>query len=324
MLNQVIEFYHMALSHIGMIRLQQTVSANFEHPRLNQECMHVALTCDTCQKTKLFGRGYGHLPIKEAQCAPWQEVAVDLIGPWIMYDQEGNEHSFTALTMVDTVTTCCEIVLLQNKTAAHVGYQFETQWLARHPRPQRCIFNQGNEFLGEAFQAVLRRHGVHPAGSTVKNPQSNAVCERLHQSIGNALRVLNYSAPPRTDVAAVKRINSALQTAAYAARTAIHSTMKESPGNMAHHCDMLLNTPLLVDFKLMRQQRQALIDRSLLFDYQPGQQVLKEAPANRKLDQQAIGPFPITRIHANGTVVIRLSPYITERINMRRIKPHRT
>jgi len=98
----------------------------------------------------------------------------------------------------------------------------------------------------------------------------------------------------------------------------MHTTMKESPGNMAYPRDMLLNIPLIVDFELMRQRRQTLVDRNLLranakridFDYQPGQLVLKEAPADCKLDQQAIGPFPITMIHTNGTVVIRLSPHI--------------
>jgi len=331
MLEEIVQFYHLGLSHVGMVRLQRTIASNFMHPSLNQVCMRVALHCDTCQKTKLFGQGYGHLPPREAHYAPWQEVAVDLIGPWTIYDKDAKEHSFTALTIIDTVTTFCEVVLLRNKTAEHVGHQFETQWLSRYPRPKRCVYDQGNEFLGEAFQAKLRNAGIHPAASTVKNPQSNAVCERLHQSIGNALRVLNYDVPPNTFEDATERIESALQTAAYAARTAIHSTMMESPGNIAFHRDMLLNIPLIVDFELMRQRRQALIDKSLIranakridFDYQPGQLVLKQAPADRKLDQQALGPYPITRIHTNGTVVIRLSPDITERINIRRIKPYR-
>jgi len=152
MVESVVQFYHLALSHIGMIRLQQTISANFQHPKLNEACMKVALPCEVCQKTTIFGHGHGHLPVKETQHAPWQEVAVDLIGPWILYDQDGKEHSFTALTIVDTVATYCEIVLLENKTAKHVGHQFEAQWLARCPHPARCIFDQGNEFLGEAFQ----------------------------------------------------------------------------------------------------------------------------------------------------------------------------
>jgi transposase InsO family protein len=223
------------------------------------------------------------------------------------------------------------VILLRNKTAAHVGYQLETQWLNRYPKPAKCIFDQGNEFLGEAFQAVLRRRGVKPSASTVKNPQSNAVCERLHQSIGNTLRALNYNPPPLSEIEAAERVNSALQIAAYAARTAIHTTMQESPGNLAYHRDMMLNIPLIVDFEIIRQRRQALIDKNLLkanakrydFNYQPGQKILKEAPANKKLDLQAEGPYEITKVFTNGSVEIKISPHLSERINIRRIKPYR-
>ena len=38
--------------------------------------------CSTCQHYKLTGPGYGQLHPREASLAPWDEVAVDLIGPW--------------------------------------------------------------------------------------------------------------------------------------------------------------------------------------------------------------------------------------------------
>ena len=77
-----------------------------------------------------------------------------------------------------------------------------------------CLYDQGNEFLGKDFQAMLQKNGVHSAGSTVKTPQSNTVCKRLHQSIGNTLRVLNFNPPPSSIIGTEERVNSALQTAA--------------------------------------------------------------------------------------------------------------
>jgi transposase InsO family protein len=140
--------------------------------------------------------------------APWHEIAVDLIGTWTIRDEHGEDHSFTALTIMDTVTNYCEITRLRNKTAEHVGLSLENQWLARYPRPSRCVFDQGGEFLGDEFQTVLRRHGIEPHSSTSKNPQSNAVLERLHQSIGNSLRALNYAHPPRNVAEAEERIDT--------------------------------------------------------------------------------------------------------------------
>jgi hypothetical protein len=40
-----------------------------------------------------------------------------------------------------------------------------------------------------------------------------------------------------------------------------------------------------------------------------------------KLNPSGTGPFKIERIHANGTLTIRLNENETERINIRRIKP---
>ena len=86
-----------------------------------------------------------------------------------------------------------------------------------------------------------------------------------------------------------------------------------------------------IDFELIRQRRQALIDKNLLranakridHDYQPGQLVLKVSDASRKLDPSAIGPYTIEQVHTNGSVVIRINADLTERINIRRLKPYR-
>ena len=78
-------------------------------------------SCETCQKTKVVGQGYGHHTPREAQVRPWYEIAVDLVGTWILHDEDGNGNAFSALTIMDTVTNYCEIVLLRNKTTECVG-----------------------------------------------------------------------------------------------------------------------------------------------------------------------------------------------------------
>ena len=107
--------------------------------------------------------------------------------------------------------------------------------------------------------------------------------------------------------------------------------MKASPGSMAFHRDMILNIPLIVDFELLRQRRQTLIDKNLIranakridFDYQPGQKALKLVYKPNKLEPRAEGPYHINKIHTNGTVEIQLDDDVFERINIRRIKPYR-
>jgi len=233
------------------------------HRALRSRCEELISLCDTCQRYKLPGRGYGHLPARDTHVAPWQQVAVDLIGPWNIRVNDMNV-SFQALTVIDTVTNLCEIIRIHNKTAAHVALQFENAWLSRYPRPIECIFDQGGEFIGQAFQQVLQTHGIQPKPTTVKNPQANAICERLHQTVENALRPLMHAHPPANIAEASLIVDTALQTAAYAARAAIHGSLKISPGALVFQRDMILDIPLIADLELIRQQRQALIDEQLI------------------------------------------------------------
>ena len=62
--------------------------------------------------------------------------------------------------------------------------------------------------------------------TTSKNPQANVICERMHQTVGNLLRTLLYSNPPRTVANAADLIDQALGTAMHAMRTNIHTILK--------------------------------------------------------------------------------------------------
>jgi transposase InsO family protein len=247
-------------------------------------------------------------------------------------DVMGQKLIFRALTIIDTVTNWTEIIPIYSKRSAHVGLQLENAWLSRYPRPVRIVFDQGTEFKGWAFQNLITRHGIHAVPSTVKNPQSNAICERMHQSITNSLRALLHTNPPQNVDSAHLMMDTALQTAAYATRVAIHGTMKTSPGALIFGRDMVLDIPVIADLELLRQRRQVAIDTNLIranrrrisHDYAVGDQVLIIAYKPNKLQPRAdAGPFPITIVHTNGTVTIQRSPLVTDRINIRRLKPYR-
>lgn len=107
--------------------------------------------------------------------------------------------------------------------------------------------------------------------------------------------------------------------------------MKISPGAMVFRRDMFLNVPIIADLQLIRDKRQLLIDKQLVRanrrrvvskDYQPNDEVLKLTPDPRKLDPKATGPYRIIKTHVNGTLTLRLTPQVTERINIRRVKPY--
>jgi hypothetical protein len=69
----------------------------------------------------------------------------------------------------------------------YMGMQFENLWLSRYPSLVCCVHDRGTVFTGANFQRILQRFGIKDVTISVCNPQSNAICEQLHQSVGKAL-----------------------------------------------------------------------------------------------------------------------------------------
>jgi transposase InsO family protein len=330
LLDDTITWYHQVLGHVGIVRLYQTIVTHFVHPNLKQRIEHIVKSCDACLRSKLPGMGYGELPPREAGLVPWNEVAVDLIGPWTL-NVQGAEVKFNALTCIDPVSNLVEIARIHNKSAAHVGTIFENSWVARYPRPLRCIHDNGGEFLGAEFQRILEINGIKDVPTTVKNPQSNAICERMHQTAGNILRTLELTHPPQTLQEAQLLVDSALATTMHACRTAIHTTLKVSPGAFIFQRDMFLDIPIIANLQTIQERRQVLVNENLRrqnlkrrsYDYQVDQEVLVKVPNPSKLQDRAEGPFRIQQVHVNGTLTIQRAPHGTERITIRRVLPYR-
>ena len=261
---------------------------------------------------------------------PWSEVMVDLIGPWKI--KVNNEDIyFSALTCIDPVTNLVEIIRIENKTADHVSRKFEECWLNRYPRPNRCIHDNGGEFIGWEFQRKLVQCGIEDKPTTSRNPQSNAICERLHQTVANILRTTIVDNPPRNIAQATAAIDFALSTTMHVTRCATSRSLGISPGALVFRRDMLLDLPIIVDLLKIQQRRQIMIDDNLMrqnrkrrdFNYAAGQEVLIKTVDPSKLEPRAHGPYRIHQVYTNGTIDIIRRENVIERINIRRVIPFR-
>ena len=330
MMKQTIEWYHYVCGHVGIERLYKSLNLFFYNRGMKGKIEAYVSTCDSCQRNKSPGPGYAELPPRNATEVPFEQVAVDLIGPWTIDVHGYGRLSFRALTIIDQATTLSELVRIDNKSSAHVTMQFENHWLARYPRPMACIYDPGTEFIGQPFQRCLNRNGIDPAPSSVKNPQSNAVCERLHSTIGDILRSMVHENPPMNVAQAYEVIDTALASAQFAVRASVHRTLGLSPGAMVFQRDMFHPIPLLVNYNELRDRRQHVIDynnrranqRRRFLDYQPGQEVLVLTYQPDKTEPRATGPFRIASVHVNGTVSIQRTENVVERINVRRLRPY--
>ena len=324
----IVEWYHKVLGHVGINKLYETIHMHCHHPQLKRivERHH----CDICKRNKLWGQGYGHLPPRNAPLVPWDEVAVDLIGPWKI-QVRNQEVEFNALTAIDTVSNLVELTRIDSKDSAHVQQKFANCWLSRCPRPNKCIHDKGGEFIGEPFQTLLAQAGIRDATATTKNPQANAICERMHQTVANIIRTSLRANPPLNMQQAQSIVDDALATTMQGLRCATSRVLGISPGALVFQRDMFLDLPIVADLVATRDKRQVIVDDNLrrqnlkrrFFDYTVGQQVMIKYYNPTKLGERSFGPFPVTQVHVNGNVTVRRAPHVFERINIRRILPYR-
>jgi hypothetical protein len=138
--------------------------------------------------------------------------------------------------------------------------------------------------------------------TSAKNPQANAICERMHQTVGNVLCTLLHGEPPMNISKAKDFIDEALSIAMHAMRAGVHFTLGSSPGSLVFNIDMFLNMPLIADWQEITKKREHLVNENLmrenncrrLHDYQPNQYVLKKNTNPQKLGERTSGPYQIT------------------------------
>ncbi len=331
--NATVEFFHLMLNHPGAAALTAALS-KFYHPQLSARAKQ--FSCDTCQRNKVGHRAYGHFPPRSVQdLTPWKQVDCDLIGPWYISTtgRSGKAYEFYALTAIDRASGFPDGIPIKRKTSQYVAAKFKENWLSRYPRPEVCAHDQGGEFIGPQFQQLLFDAGIKSAPSTARNPQSNAVVERLHLTMGNSIRAQLADKEPRTLAEAEDIMQAALAGALYAVRTNVSEATGHAPGSLAFHRDMIHNLPVEYDMPTINDRRQRRVDsdtqrinsKRYAYDYQVGDQVLKKVFDYTKLDPRWDGPFTINRVHINGTLTISTNkPHISERVNIRRVKPYKT
>jgi hypothetical protein len=162
--------------------------------------------------------------------------------------------------------------------------------------------------------------------TSVKNPQANAILERIHGVLGNMLRASELD---MAELVKASDINAFLSDAAWAVCSTYHTVLKASPGAAIFGQDMLFDIPFIADWQKIGEYRQRLTDRSnarenkgrIDYDYEVGQKVLlrKESILSNAESRWHKKPWLITTVHTNGTITVQRGKKV-ERMNIRRVK----
>jgi hypothetical protein len=250
MRDKLLHWYHDCLQHPGVRRMQATVKEHLYWPKIDQDIATYMKNCTVCQSYKITAvKKYGKIPLpRSTTIKPWEEVHVDMIGPWTVHfeltDQPGKMvvQQLQALTIIDKGTGWPEFVATQSKSSQQVAILFDGTWLCRYPHPDRVVLDNGGEFMGGEFQELLASYGVKPVPTTVRNPRSNGVIERVHLTMGGMLRTITFTGKDW-----MLEAQRTLDAVAWAIRTTINPELKYSPCHLAFSQDMLFRRAVSID-----------------------------------------------------------------------------
>jgi hypothetical protein len=261
----IMQWYHTTLQHPGIKCMQATLRENFYWPGMDAAVGALVHTCANCQKCKLTAvKKYGKIPLPtNIKLAAWEEVHVDLIGPWdVCYNSStvtgrSTIEKIQALTIINKATGWPEFVTIRNKSSYRIALLFDSTWLCHYPRPTRVVFGNGSEFIGREFQEMLDSYGIKPVPTMVRNPKSNGVIERVHLTMGDMLRTMTFTG---TDW--FQEMQRALDAVSWAVRTTINPSIKHSPCHLAFNQDTIFCRAAKVDWEFIHATRHQLVKAS--------------------------------------------------------------
>jgi transposase InsO family protein len=246
--------------HPGERRTEETTHQHLTWPGLKTDALKCVKKCPNCRKAKKQKKKHGHVPPKVAESEPWEHSCVDMIGPCQMQRKGKKTLRLQAVAMFDPATGWFEIVQSETKTADVVANKVEIAWLSRHPWPMRITYNHGSEFIGSKFQLLIEEeHDIEAKPSSKRNPQSDAILERIHQTIGNMLRAFEAENQPMDESNPWSGILSA---SAWAVCSACHAALQSTPGQSVFGQDMIWDTAHVANWQHVKQRKQTLIDKN--------------------------------------------------------------
>ena len=353
--HRAVSWYHHYLQHPGNTRLEETLRAAMYWTNMRNTVRKYVKNCKSCQINKRRSQKYGHLPTKLVIMKPWEALCVDLIGPYTLKGKDGSEIDFMCLTLIDPASSWFEIVELPvaqtttptdfkgkkgtrahkqtkatdayfDKSSAMISSLVNKTWFSRYPRCQYIIYDNGSEFKLH-FEALCDSYGIKRKPTSVKNPQANAILERVHQVFMSMLRTAEID---MADSVAPEDIDTFLTNASWAIRSTYHTVLKASPGAAIFGRDMLFDIPFLADWNKIGDFRQHQTDRNterenktrVDYDYKIGDKVLirKDGILRKSESRYDSDPWTITSVHTNGTIRVQRGSK-SERINIRRVTP---
>lgn len=188
------------------------------------------------------------------------------------------------------------------------------------------MYDNGSEFK-KNFQPLLKDFAIKATCTSIKNPQSNAILERIHQVVGSMLKTKDLV---NIEFDELDMWSPILASVAYAIRCSHHSTLNTTHGQLVFGRDMLLDLKFEPNYEQMWATKQKRFkynnirenSKRAAHDYNVDDYVYIITDGQyRKLEEDKQYPFRITEVLTNGTVRLQKG-VVNKHLNILPLTPH--
>ena len=327
---EIFEYFHghRTAAHFGRKRTLDKIAQRYYWPGMSKDIINWLTKCPTCCLTKT-GAGVG----KSALCQElfgvrFARVAIDIISGFVTT----SDQNVCMMVVQDYYTKFVQVLPLKDHTANTCAKALVYGWVLTFGAPLMLHSDQGREFESRLFSEMLHELAIVKTRTNPYRPQSDGQVERFNRTLIQGLKTLVNSHQDNWDDFAAY--------VAHAYNSTVHASTGCSPnmlvfgGEIIMPADLVFGTisrgvesPCTVAFveTLRKELREAYdlvrehtekasVHQKRGYDtglkqrrYSIGQKVVRVLPpaSGAKLKADWDGPFEITRVISEVTVVIR-------------------
>ena len=234
LMKYILRTSHELSAHLGIAKCIDRVQKQYFRPGIRKIIHGYIMSCIPCaSKSGNKRKTHATLQKRKMPDHPFQEWCIDFKGP-LTQTLSGNKY---ILSMVCTFSRYAEAIALPDMKAETVADVLLSNIVSRYGLPETLLSDNAKNFEGIVIKNLCSLLSIKKKHTTSYHPQSNAIIERYHSTLGNGLKMLTNEFQNDWD--------KMLPLVLLAYRTSLHASLKDSPSFVIFGFDIRLPYDIL-------------------------------------------------------------------------------
>lgn len=324
-IDEIIRIFHEELGHVGPRRLWKTLKMYFAFSCSEKNLKNIIRKCKECQRNKNYQNNLGKLAGYIDAKKPFERICIDVYGPLtsdIFKKEEKNTVSYI-VSIIDVFTRLAMFKKTSTTKGKDIVNILKNSWILKYGKPKNIITDLGRQFLSDVFIEFCKSENIIRSNTTAYNPTGNSVVERIHQTLGNNLRIFkNVLSIDEIIIKAENNLNLCYHHGIEG--IPIELAQQKNPINMG---DRKFKFDNELNFKIQNKIKEKELNRRnkkrrLTEKLQTGDVVMVKNEIRRnKFDEIWLGPYEILDVkEGNNLFKLIKENRNTEWINLKRLR----